>query len=509
MPSSMPRVLVSCLHRHLARRVGVFKIWLIAPTVAATAMRAQTIVPRTVPVQMSQQFSVIPSDRAAMGNVSIALDDALLDPFVNPAKAVRVKTGVVSIAPYFYSQSDARGGGRSFPISGVGTLGKWAFGGLFATQQLDRTRLSWNAPLSEQTASNQYVTGIVARSLGRGFAIGASAYVASIGAQQGIDQLYSGSDRILQDGSSSDARVGLTRQWGEGKKFEAIVLRNSFDMTHDVHWAAGRVFTPPNTFTTVAERSEHNRDKTTRWGAHTEYVMPVGTEGWSFGVLGTVNRLSHPKIPDYRINNVITVPRDPGHTTAFNAGVGMSRVIGKATFGFDVIVEPISSTTWAEAERDTVTRRGIAVPRGGHTVDNKFRFNNSVMRFGFERMAPPSDSGTHLGFQFGMGVNSIRYRLWQTDQLRDTSRVQNERWMEWTPSFGLKLRSAGYEIHYTLAWTCGAGGSCMPAIPFPSGDDVTVAAPSSGGVIAAPTDALRFNGGRVTTQRLAFSFRIR
>jgi hypothetical protein len=223
-----------------------------------------------------------------------------------------------------------------------------------------------------------------------------------------------------------------------------------------------------------------------------------------------VNRLSHPKIPDYRINEVITVPRDPGHTTAFNAGVGMSRVIGKATFGFDVLVEPISSTTWAEAARDTITPRGTTIPRGGHTVDNKFRFNNSLMRFGFERMAPPTDSATHFGFQFGLGVNSIRYRLWQTDQVRDSSRVQNERWMEWTPSVGFKLRSPGYEIHYTVASTCGAGSSCIPSpFFFATGDDVTVAAPNSGGVIAAPTGALRFNGGRVTTQRLAFSFRIR
>jgi hypothetical protein len=39
--------------------------------------------------------------------------------------------------------------------------------------------------------------------------------------------------------------------------------------------------------------------------------------------------------------------------------------------------------------------------------------------------------------------------------------------------------------------------------------DVAVAAPDAGGVIAAPTAALRFNGGRVTTQRLSVSFRIR
>jgi hypothetical protein len=322
--------------------------------------------------------------------------------------------------------------------------------------------------------------------------------------------LYSGSDRILQDGTAADVRVGLTRQWGEGRLFEAIVLRSKFDMTHDVHWPAFREFIGPGVFNDVAERSENHRDHTTAWGAHSEFSQPVGSEGWRLGVLGTVNRLSHPKIPDYRINEVITVPRDPGHTWAYNAGVGMSRAFGKATFGFDILMEPMYSTTWAEAARDTVTSRGVTIPKGGHTVDNEFRFSNSLLRFGFEHMAPPSDSGRHLGVQFGLGLYSIRYRLDQTDRVRDTSRVQRERWMEWTPSVGLKFRGSGYEIRYALTMTCGAGGECMPcALVCSRSDAVFAPTAGGGGVIAAPTAALRFNGGRVTTQRLTISLAFR
>ena len=494
-------------HHAVAAIVGLA---LLLSVSVGVATEAQTITPRTVPVQMSQQFDIIPSDRAAMGGVSIALNDALLDPFVNPAKATRVKSGMISVAPYFHSQSDARGGGRTLPLSGIATSGPWAFGGMFATQQLDRTQLTFNAPLSERTASNQYLTGILARSLGRGFAVGASAYVASLEAEQGVDQLYSGSDRILQNGSAADARVGVTRTWGNERNFEAMLLHSRFDMTHDVHWAGFTRWSPPNILTPVAERSEQNRDHTTMWGAHTEYSRPVGTAGWKVGVLGTVNRLSHPKIPDYRILDVITVPRDPGNTWAYNAGLGMSRTIGNATFGFDVVLEPMFSTTWAEAASDTVTVRGAKILKGGHTVDNTFRFSNSLMRFGFERMAPPTDSATHFGVQAGLDVYSTRYRLGQNDLVRDSRRVQNEHWMEWTPSIGFKLRSAGYEIRYTLSATCGGGGTCISTCPFACGDNVTLAAaPSSGGVIAAPTAALRLDGGRVTTQRLTFSLRIR
>lgn len=481
----------------------------MAYSVGATSeLAAQAISPRTVPVQMGQQFDIIPSDRAAMGNVRIALDDALLDPFVNPAKATRLKAGLLSVAPYKVNQSDARGGGKTLPISGIFTSGKWSFGGLFALQQLDRTRLLWNTPLSEQTASNQYLSAIVARRFDNGYALGASAYSATLEAEQGVDQLYSGADRITQDGAASDVRVGLTKAWDDGRNFEVMMLRSNFDMTHDIHYPSFQRFTPPNTFTPVAARAENFRDHTTMWGAHSEYSRPIGKEGWKMGVLGTINRLSHPKIPDYRINNVITVPRDPGHTWAYNAGVGLSRVLGSGTFGLDMILEPMYSTTWAEAAKDTVTARGVTIRQGAHTVDNTFRFSNSQVRFGFEHMKPETDSATHFGVQYGLALYSIRYRLAQTDLVRDTSRLQREHWMEWTPSVGFKVRSPGFEVRYTLSVTCGGGGECI-GCPIGCGDDVTVATPNDGGVIAAPTAALRFNGGRVTTQRLSVSLRIR
>ncbi|MBL0172025.1 MAG: hypothetical protein IPP90_15135 [Gemmatimonadaceae bacterium] len=165
------------LRWHRIRDSHSFAVVLVALSLVTNVgvvgeLAAQTISPRTVPVQMGQQFDIIPSDRAAMGGVRIALDDALLDPFVNPAKAMRLKAGMLSVAPYFHNQSDARGGGRTLPISGIGSSGKWAYGGLFAMQQLDRTQLTWNAPLSERTASNQYVTGVIARALDKGFAVG-------------------------------------------------------------------------------------------------------------------------------------------------------------------------------------------------------------------------------------------------------------------------------------------------------------------------------------------------
>lgn len=477
-------------------------------SVMAASLEGQSISPRTVPVLMAQQFDILPSDRAAMGGVSIALDDDLLDPFVNPATATRTRSARLSIAPYFHSLSASDVGGRTLPIAGIGSFGNWSAGGFVALQSLDRARLGFNTPVSERTASNRYLQGILARRFGEHVSVGASAYWAELGAEQGIDQLYSGSDRIVQNGSANDVRLGLTSQWRGSRVLQVVALRSNFDMTHDVHFPAFRRWVPPNAFTDLPARQELNRDHTKRWGAHTTYDQPIGSDGWRIGWLGTVNRLSHPKIPDYRINEVITVPRDPGHTWAWNAGMGISRVAGRSTLGVDVVLEPMYSTTWAEAARDTVATSGRVIPRGAHTVDNEFRFSNTMMRFGFAHEWPQDDSANVIGLRAGLGLHAMQYRLWQTDLVRDSSRVQDEHWMEWTPTLGFLWRTPAVEFRYTASLTCGAGGSCAGCF-MACGDNVSIAAPSAGdgGVIAAPTDALRFNAGHAMSHRFAFTLR--
>jgi hypothetical protein len=497
-------------------RVGFARVILIfgSASLAAPNGHTQVVTPRTVPVLIGQQFDILPSDRGGMAGVTIALDDTLIDPFVNPAKAARVRQPLFSVAPFFYRTSNSDGGGSTFPVSGVAPFGRsaWSGGGLFAIQSLDRMRLTGDAPLSERTAANQYVMGLLARRFGT-LSVGASAYFAELGAEEGIDLLYSGSDRIQQAGHAADVRLGLTKEWNGQRSFEAMLLRSQFDMTHDVHYPARFEWRPPNQQIPVPERQEHNRDRTGMWGAHAEYTQPLGTEGWRLGWLATANRLSHPKIPDYRIREVITVPRDPGRTWAYNVGFGLGKMSGGSSFGLDVVLEPMFSTTWAEALGDTLTTSGTVVRRGEHTVDNRMRFSNAAIRFGFGHDAPTgNDSTATFGFQVGMGVQSIRYRLKQWDRLQETFRVQDEQWKEWSPTFGLRYRGRGFEAGYTFTLTCGAGSSCMPSCFFGCGDDVSVTqppTPGGGGVIASPTDALRFDGGRVTTHRFTVTMRVR
>lgn len=75
-----------------AARCGCAILIAAVPNVGAS----QVIVPRTVPVLIGQQFDILPSHRAGMASVSIALDDTLIDPFVNPAKASRLRHALLA-----------------------------------------------------------------------------------------------------------------------------------------------------------------------------------------------------------------------------------------------------------------------------------------------------------------------------------------------------------------------------------------------------------------------------
>ncbi len=484
-----------------------FRPCLMLAAALAPALHAQVITPKTVPVQQADQFDVLPSSRGGMANIWIALDDSLLDPFVNPAKATRHRTGSFFALPFVHSISGDRGGGRTVPIGGIFAGGQWSGAASVALQQINRARVGWGTPISQRSATNQYATGVLARRFGNGISVGAGISLAGIGAVDGVDLMYAGSDTIRQNGSMSDLRLGLTKNWEQGQVLEFVVLHNRSSMVHDVHtttwgWDSTRRIWGPQ-----RAAWERNADQTNIWGVHSEYVRPIGTDGWRMGYQVTANRLSHPKIPNFSLMNM---PRDPGKTNAFNLGAGVGRTAGATTVGMDVVYEPIFSETWADAERDTVIAGGGTIPRGARTVENTFRFANSRIRLGLShnfRNRPTSLSS----LQFGLALGSIRYRLKQSNNVQRTNRMQDEEWMEWAPTFGYRYASNEIEILYNMRITCLSGSTC--GLNFmASGDDVSVSPPvpvSGGGVIVAPASPLTFDGGRAMIHRFMVRLPIR
>ena len=479
---------------------------------------AQVVTPKTLPVLQSGQFDMFPSAHAGMAGATIALDDSLLDPFVNPAKATRISDGSFFSAPYFHNISGGRGGGKSLPLGGSGSWGAWSAAGLFTFQQLDRVAPTFffgctvcalnpaasQSSTSGQAAYNQYLAGSIARRLTPTTSVGLAVQVAALDAVDGVDLLYSGSDQITQSGTLADFRLGMTKQLGADRNFEVMLLHSRTDMQHDVHFTTWR-WDPLDRQTIQSQRTDHNEDQTHIWGLHTEYSRPLGSGAWQIGWLGTANRLAHPKIPNYTIQNI---PRDPGTTYSFNAGAGIGRSVRGTTIAADLIYEPMFADTWAEAAKDTAMVGGGTIVAGERTVDNNFRFNNLKMRFGAGQEIAIRNGGTTLGYQVGLGIYAIHYRLQQANHVARTFRTQREQWLEWSPTLGARLRSQGLDVLYNFSLTCGPG-ACGQTQVGPAVFATPEANFRTGGIIVAPSGELFMQSGSLKIHKLTIMVPIR
>jgi hypothetical protein len=279
-------------------------------------------------------------------------------------------------------------------------------------------------------------------------------------------------------------------------------VHNRFAMTHDVTYAD--FFWDPNIRSSVMRpRLEHNPDRTNTWGLHLQYQRPLADSGRRIGALFTANRMSHPKIPNYEI---MSIPRDPGYSTALNLGVGLSQAQGPTTFGVDVIVEPIWSHTWADAESPVSTPGGGTIPAGEKTIENRFRFANSLVRVGVSHEFALDAPGVSASMQAGAQLRSIRYHLDQFSHVLAAGREQTEGWTEWMYTWGTSIRVPDLDIHYRLRLTTGTGRPGVAGNGFLAPD---LAAAGGRAFLLAPSGALTLDPVRVTTHQIAISLPLR
>lgn len=486
----------------------------------ATPAAAQLITIRTLPVNQSDQFAFFPSLNMGMGGVSIALADTLLDPFANPAKGVRLRFSQLLSSPTSYSVSSNAGAGRTLPLGTFARTGDWFGSAWFALQQVDEARQTFFdlAPVAQADVVDPqgFLNGLDARSHGNSFLFASlgrktqtaglswagSAMWSGLHAVDGIDLLYSGSAGVKQRGHAVDLRFGALREWDNGRTLEAVLLFNRYVMAHDVTYLD--LFWDPGTQTfNQMARQDRNLDRTNTWGLHLSHERPLAAPGWRIGWIATANHMTHPKIPNYTI---MSIPRDPGGSNAFNLGVGVSRTRGTATFGVDVIFEPIWSHTWADAAVAVQNALGDTIPAGGMTIENHFRFSNALLRIGVSSDFVADARVPSAAMQLGLVVRSIRYRLAQRDHVQLTDRTQDESWIEWTPTFGATLRLPGCELRYQGQITNGTGRPGV-APQFFEGDR---AAPTAGGgIIAAPSGPLTLDEVRVVSHRISIAVPLR
>ena len=423
---------------------------LIFPPVAS----GQFINLKTAPVATGDQFLVHPGVNIGMGTVSIAVDDTLGDSFVNPAKTVRLRGMRLFMQPVLYRISNGNGSARTLSVGGLASGENW-FGGLgVAVQDMSQATRDFNL-LKDESSNNNYLWVQAGKQISGNTAIGAQLSWAGLGAMDGVDLLYPRSRRIEQDGYMLDARLGLYLESGDSGRFEALLLYSRTDMTHEVFYQDFIGFWSVQSLTASdvagSFRVEENLDKTNTLGMHLGYDREVGDNDWRLGGIFTLNYKTHPKIPNYELMNI---PRDPGNTWAFDVGIGTSHTSpDNWTFGADLIIEPIWSNTWVEAQENILNpeETRLLVAKGEKTIENDFAFFNSVIKTGL------GWKGEHMLWEGGIHAKTFRYRLKQWNYIQQSFRRQREHWTEWTLSMSVGAFIKDVSIKYTGLLTTGTG----------------------------------------------------
>lgn len=483
---------------------------------------AQLISIRTLPVSQSHQFDIFPSRTIGMGGISIAVRDELLDPFSNPATGARIEATRFFGSPSSYSVSSDAGGGRTLPVGGLSKQGQWYGGVWLALQEVDLNPgldLSFVPPMcpacastpnldlgpAERSRGNSYAFAMAGKEVRPGLALGGSLYVAGLNAVDGVDLLYAGSARIKQSGHALDLRLGLTKEFAGDRQLEVLGLHNRFATQHDVFYL-DPFWDPGVRRFSQRPRLEQNLEQNRTWGLHLAYDQPLSVAGWRVGSIFTFNRMDHPKLPNYQLASVQSIPRDPGNSSAFNIGFGLAKVLPRSTFGVDLVWEPIWSHTWDDAAAAVQTVTGKTIPAGGRTIENRFRFSNAQARIGLEQEVV--SISPNLALQLGLSVYSISYGLRQWNHVQNSYRTHEESWVEKTPTWGLSMRFPELEIRYHGTLTQGTGRpGVRPNIGF--AEDRAVAVSAGTNILAPPAGALTLTEVKVVTHRIQVSLPIR
>jgi hypothetical protein len=485
---------------------------LFALALLPAGLTGQNITLKTVPIPTGEQFLLFPSLRLGMGGVFIALDDPVAAPFANPARRLAAGRGRVYATPTFYGETNGSVGGRSLPISSL-FAGERLHGGFaIALQQVnDESRRftpvfeGGGRTLLDNARNNTYLFGTVGGRVGERTSVGASVFQAELGAVDGVNLLYAQASGIAQDGALTELRLGFTHDLGEERRLEGTLTNTRLDMTHDVHYVEWRwecdprvPAQPPQPICnapTVRSWDELNEDRTVTWGTNLRFSQPID-EVSRVGFLFAASTKDHPKIPNY---NIVNIPRDPGNSTVFNLGAGVSHQEGPVSAGLDVIFEPGRSHTWAFA--DTLTRlpSGDTLRPGEKTVDNEFSFRNASIGLGVQR------EGERYGFQLGLRLRQISYSLDQQNFLAERVRKTDESWMEWVPTWGALAKMGALELRYTGRFT--AKGFQPIGIPFfvRGVEDVAAAAEPGVDFVVGATEPVNMPEYRVTVHRITLS----
>ena len=477
-----------------------------------TTTFSQEINLRTVPLIAGSQTNFYPSLSRGMGNLSIAFDDPLADPLMNPAKASKLGDFELFFSPtrntwsnedgrtVYTSSGSAKYKGtvmNSMPFGFYLNKSNLFTGGIISYQSYSSERSIPGYILNNNTKSdvgnNVYLFGLIGAYFPElKLSVGASISWSELDAIDGVNLLYPGSYDIKQDGRSLDYKIGFMGEPSERERLEFVIARTTFKSSHEI------TYNNPYWFYTDiwigGYRTELNKDESNGWVIHTKYNNSISDEV-KVGAIFTINWKQHPKIPNYALANI---PRDPGSSAAYNVGFGIVDSGERTTLGFEYIYEPMTSYTWADAGADN-----FPYPPSFKTVENFFDFYNHIIRAGLYTKTDVN----WLDYRLGIQLYFNKYNLKQNDNILNTSRTINENWLETTLCGGLTINLSGFQILYSLQVILGngiVGSENNQFIAFNGASEKSVA-----DFLIAPNGPLTVDDIPLVTQQISVVYNIK
>lgn len=477
-----------------------------------TSIYSQEINLRTVPLITGNQADFYPSTSRGMGNLSIAFDDPLSDPLVNPTKASRLEGLKLFFSPTRNTWSNEYGrpvytssGSSKYMGTAINSMpfgfylkkGNFFTGGILSYQSYSSDRsipiYGLNNNSKSDFGNNVYLFGLAGIYFPElKFSVAGSVSWSELHAIDGVNLLYPGSYDIKQYGRSLDYKIGFIGEPSKQEQLEFVIARTTFKSSHEV------TYNNPYWFYTniwIGEyRTELNKDESNGWVIHTKYNNSINDEV-KVGAIFTINWKEHPKIPNYALANI---PRDPGSSSAYNIGVGIVDSGKRSTLGFEYIYEPMTSYTWAEAGT-----QNPPFPSSFKTVENFFDFYNHIIRGGIYTHTDISWLDYRLGVQFYFN----KYNLKQNDNILNTSRTVNEHWLETTLCAGLTISISNFQILYSLQVILGngiVGSENDQVIPLSASSIRSVA-----DFLIAPNGPLSVEDVPLVTQQISFVYNLK
>ena len=504
-------------------------------TLAPIAAAAQLIQIKTLPIADGDQWRIFPSANAPMADLSIALSDSLLDPFVNPRRARASRTAVCSSdrrrstpfrkAPaaggrcrWAASSASARCSGASRSRFRSSTPSRQRSGVLPALRrpsiQPSRRRLTTSAVTpTAPSRENRFAFASLGRSFSTaGLSLAGSVLWSGLRNIDGVDLLYTGSAGVNQHGGALDARLGLTKEWATTRGRDRRGDSAAQPLRHGARRDLGRSGFDPNTRTSLSRaRIDHNLDRTNTWGMQLAILAAARRHGLAHRRDATTNLVSHPKLPDLPDRQVMVIPWDPGtprRTTSASASRNRVRA-HDARRRRDLRADSHAHVGGGAVETATEARRFPQAARPRRT-SSASRTRSCACRTARHEL--PMDSlrdraARHPGSRAASRCASISY-AWIRPTTSPGRRASiDEDWIEWTRTWGLSIRSRSRgALHRTLVdgrWTPGRARQWRCRLRPRRG------CRSTSNVSSAPTVRLTLTGVSVYTHQFSVSLPIR